>query len=229
MEEYVANRSGILTSPGVEYIGWEKLPARYRTNFTASTIADLARFPPDWPEVEYEISQLASGVGKDPSGIYGTILAVPVSPLSRGTVSIMSNDTSDLPIINPNWLTHPTDQQVAIEGFLRAREMFNTKAIQPIIIGEEVSPGSSVQTMNRSWNGSRIMHIKTGTLVAHVRPLSLKSFDRHTDAIRQNGKLVRSDGCSGLEGKSHWCERLAGRGCVELRAPASRASSEHCV
>lgn len=145
VEEYVSNRSGILTSPGVEFIGWEKLPAQYRTNFTDSTIADLAQFPADWPEVEYEVAQIAYALGT-PTGIYGTIIAVPVSPLSRGNVTIVSNDTSDLPIINPNWLTSPTDQQVAIQAFKRARAMFNTKAIQPIIIGEEVNPGMSVQT-----------------------------------------------------------------------------------
>lgn len=142
-QEYVANRTGILTSPQVEYIGWEKLPAAYRANFTNSTRADLAQFPADWPEVEYEVSQAPLGAGSEQVA-YGVVLAIPVSPLSRGTVTLASNDTKDLPIISPNWLTHPTDQQVAVQAFRRAREMFQTSVIQPLIVGQEVAPGLNV-------------------------------------------------------------------------------------
>lgn len=143
VQEYIANRTGLLTNPQVEYIGWEKLPAAYRLNFTNSTESDLAQFPADWPEVEYEVTQapLGKGVG---TIAYGTVIAIPVSPLSRGNVTLASNDTKDLPIINPNWLTHPTDQQVAVQAFKRAREMFQTSVVQPLIVGQEISPGLNV-------------------------------------------------------------------------------------
>lgn len=52
---------------------------------------------------------------------YGTIFTALVAPLSRGNVTIKSSDTSDLPIINPNWLSHPADAEVAVAGFKRAR------------------------------------------------------------------------------------------------------------
>jgi len=52
VEQYATNATGPLTSPGVEFIGWEKVPAKYRANFSQSTIDDLAQFPSDWPEVE---------------------------------------------------------------------------------------------------------------------------------------------------------------------------------
>jgi choline dehydrogenase len=52
IDEYRTNRTGPLTSPGVAYIGWEYLPEQYRSNLSASAIADLAKFPTDWPEVE---------------------------------------------------------------------------------------------------------------------------------------------------------------------------------
>lgn len=144
--EYIANRTGILTSPGVDFIGWEKVPAANRVNFTASTEADLAQFPADWPEIEYEITEALTTVGPDTNAVYGTILAILVAPISRGTVTIVSNDTTDLPVISPNWLTSPTDQQVAIQAFKRARAMFATKAIQGVLIGEEIAPGNTVQT-----------------------------------------------------------------------------------
>lgn len=69
-----------------------------------------------------------------------------VAPLSRGNVSISSSDTADQPLINPNLLTHPTNQQVAIAAYKRAREVFSAPVMQEVIIGPEVFPGPSVQT-----------------------------------------------------------------------------------
>jgi choline dehydrogenase len=51
IEEYRANRTGPFTNAGVDYIGWEKIPEPYRSNLSASALADLSQFPTDWPEV----------------------------------------------------------------------------------------------------------------------------------------------------------------------------------
>lgn len=69
-----------------------------------------------------------------------------MAPTSRGNVTITSNDTSDLPTINPNWLATETDQQVAIAMFRRIRAAFQSKEMAPIIIGDEYYPGNKVQT-----------------------------------------------------------------------------------
>jgi len=78
--------------------------------------------------------------------VTGNPIAIPVSPLSRGTVTITSNDTNYLPIIDPNWLTAETDIQVAIEAFKRARAMAEASSVRPIQLGDEVAPGSDVTT-----------------------------------------------------------------------------------
>lgn len=52
IEEYRVNRTGPFTSPGVDYIGWEKVLEPYRSTLSRGAIADLAQFPADWPEVE---------------------------------------------------------------------------------------------------------------------------------------------------------------------------------
>lgn len=57
IEEYRVNRTGPFTSAGVDYIGWEKLPATYRRNLTAAALADLSKFPTDWPEVRMLANQ----------------------------------------------------------------------------------------------------------------------------------------------------------------------------
>jgi choline dehydrogenase len=142
LEEYWANRTGPFTNAGVDYIGWENLPEPYRSNLSASALADLAKYPEDWPEIEYEITAAALS-GTDPSKRYGTIIAIPVTPLSRGYVNITSNSTRDLPIVNPNQLSNPTDRELAVQAFKRARSFFSTDAMQPILI-QEYAPGANV-------------------------------------------------------------------------------------
>ena len=78
--------------------------------------------------------------------MYASIAAALVAPLSRGNVTIRSADTNDLPVINPNILTSPTDQQVAVASYKRIRQMFQSSEMAPVLIGEEYFPGSSVQT-----------------------------------------------------------------------------------
>ncbi|QDS75516.1 hypothetical protein FKW77_005067 [Venturia effusa] len=158
VEQYLTNRTGFLTNFGVDFIGWEKLPAANRVNFTNQTIADLAKYPTDWPEVcltctkskvyaltrpqvEYEITEAPLAMLNQ---VTGTPIAIPVTPISRGTVTLSSDDMSDPPVIDPNWLTSPTDIQVAIEAFKRSRAMAEASSAISIQIGDEIMPGKNV-------------------------------------------------------------------------------------
>ncbi|MCJ1397337.1 hypothetical protein MMC11_000529 [Xylographa trunciseda] len=143
-EHYIANRSGILTSNGADFIGWEKLPASSRAALSPSALADLATFPYDWPENEMVIGALT--VPGAPGLNYGLVFADLVAPLSRGTVTITSADTSDLPVVNSNYLSSPTDQEVAVQIFRRCRALLNSPAFKSILVGEEIFPGVGVQT-----------------------------------------------------------------------------------
>jgi choline dehydrogenase len=69
-----------------------------------------------------------------------------VKPLSRGNISISSANTNDQPLINPNWLTHPTDQAVAIAAYKRARQAWTSPAMSNITIGPEYWPGTSISS-----------------------------------------------------------------------------------
>ena len=77
---------------------------------------------------------------------YSTVAVGLIAPFSRGTIDISSADMTDPPLINPNWLTHPTDVQVAIAAFKRARAVYASKAMKPVLIGDEYFPGPQVQT-----------------------------------------------------------------------------------
>ncbi|KAF2497648.1 alcohol oxidase, partial [Lophium mytilinum] len=141
-----ASGTGMLTANGVGVIGWEKLPDNVRRSLSKDTIAALNSFPSDWPEIEYMGLDGVLGYWRNAldqfvdSSQYGSVGAALVAPLSRGNVTITSADTNDAPVINPNWLTHPADVEVALAAFKRTREVWNNIAVR----GTEYLPGSNV-------------------------------------------------------------------------------------
>jgi choline dehydrogenase len=52
----------------------------------------------------------------------------------------------DPPVIDLNTLSHLTDQNLAVKAFGRMRELFNTHALRPILVGKDEVPGPDVQT-----------------------------------------------------------------------------------
>ncbi len=149
---YQRNATGPLSVFGAGYYGWEDLPEPYRSNISASLLQPLkANFPPDWPELEWLPVSAYLGYQRnrqkeDPKDgkNYATLNTGLVAPLSRGNVSISSSSMSDPPIINPNWLTDPTDQALAIEGIRRQREIWSFFATQGLTDGKEALPGLNV-------------------------------------------------------------------------------------
>jgi choline dehydrogenase len=163
--------TGPLVNPNVDMFGWEKLPRGSQNSTTNSShgalpsndtqiLSDLEWFSPDWPEIEYiapggyfgYATNFAKGNPTDGYN-YATIVSGMVATLSRGTVSISSADTNDLPIIDPNWLSHPADQAVAVAAFKRTREIWESDAMAELRIGEEYFPGKEdVSTDEEIWN-----------------------------------------------------------------------------
>lgn len=137
--DYTLNARGPLTSNVAEFIGWEKMPEKYRSTWSQSTRDALSQFPDDWPEVEHlsgngwigDFNWPAVDRPRD-SHQYATDLGAMIAPLSRGNVTISGRDTLAQPRINPNWLTHPADQEVAISQYRRLREVWDTPALRSI-------------------------------------------------------------------------------------------------
>jgi len=149
--DYTLFRRGVFTSPVADFIAWEKAP---RNLITPEAAAVLDRYPASWPEIEYfstpglvgDFSNVLLSQPKD-GYQYASILGALVAPLSRGTVTIKSNSIFDLPVINPNWLTDPTDVSVAIAAFKRMRAAFATDAMRAGQSDQnEYAPGAQVQT-----------------------------------------------------------------------------------
>ncbi|KAJ0422667.1 hypothetical protein BJY00DRAFT_322494 [Aspergillus carlsbadensis] len=160
--DFILKHSGPLTNPVADFIAWENIPEVLRSEFSPETQASLAKFPSDWPEVEY-----MSGAGyvgnfsnllktqPDDGYQYASMLGVLITPTSRGNITLHSANTSDAPLINPNWLSTRSDQELAIALFRRIRAAFTSDAMKPVVIGAEYNPGLHVQSDEQILNWIR--------------------------------------------------------------------------
>ncbi|KAG7009750.1 patulin synthase [Physcia stellaris] len=151
ISSYTTSQTGLLTNSASDFFGWEKLPKDLRANLHNDTLASLATFPPDWPELELTFPDGYSGTLNDflldaplDGKNYASVVIVLVAPFSRGNVSINSTDTSLNPLVNPNLLGDARDMDLAVQAFRRARQIFNTTALRTITVGSEAFPGANV-------------------------------------------------------------------------------------
>ena len=151
-QAYLSNATGPLSVPGTMVLGWENLPSELRRTIPPAAWALLEKtFPPDWPQLEFLpvsgfLGNQSNYRAQDPADgfNYASVATAVVAPLSRGDISINSTSMGDPPLINPNWLTHPVDIQLAIAAFKRQRAVWNH--LRNLTIGEEYFPGPEVQS-----------------------------------------------------------------------------------
>lgn len=148
--------AGMYTNPVTDVLAWEKLPEPMRRKSLSKASREaLAALPDDWPELEYlSLSvylgwQTDSRTGDPHDGFnYASLAVALVAPQSRGNLTISSPDTAVPPLINPNFLSSPVDVELAVAGYKRARQFWNTRAMRPFLVGKqpEAFPGANVTT-----------------------------------------------------------------------------------
>ena len=116
------------------------------------TLAQIEKtFPEDHPDIVYLVLDAYFGTGADTSGEVDTTKQHVtasiglVSTFSRGNVSIASSNAGQNPLVDPNWLLDPRDQKMAVAAFKRARQLFATHSMKPVV-DSEVYPGTNVTT-----------------------------------------------------------------------------------
>lgn len=73
-----------------------------------------------------------------------SLLGTLIAPQSRGTVTIGSSNPLDLPVVDPKYLSSPTDQKVVVEIYKKVRRIFNTDSFKSVRLNdEEFWPGES--------------------------------------------------------------------------------------
>ncbi len=127
---YARHKSGELTSNVAEAGGFAKSdPSRERPNLQFHFIPALLR-----------------DHGRKTSFGYGVTLHVcDLLPKSRGRISLAGRDPSAAPKIEANYLSHPDDIGVLLDGLKFARRIFDAPAMRKYIKAE-LLPGPQVQS-----------------------------------------------------------------------------------
>ena len=154
IELYLDTAGGPLSIFGPGYYGWEKLPQPYRSALSRSSVDELDQtFPPDWPEIEWLPNAAYNGYNlnkltADPrnGSNYATLNVALVAPLSRGSVTLNSQDILVLPKVDPAWYTAQADKEMALQAFKRSRKIWQILADLGVADPVEAFPGPSVQT-----------------------------------------------------------------------------------
>jgi choline dehydrogenase len=127
---YMFNRKGIFTSNVAEAGGFDKTQS-------AADIPDIQyHFLPAILLNHGRTTAFGYGYGVHVCGLY---------PKSRGEIKLRSNQPNDPAMIDPNYLDHPDDQKVMINGVRRARNILAAPTFEKYQ-SWEIGPGPEAQT-----------------------------------------------------------------------------------
>lgn len=148
-KDFNERAAGMYTNPVTDVLAWEKVPEPYWSSMSNSTLRELSGYPADWPELEYislsvYLGYMENSRQGDPNDgfNYASLSIALVAPRSRGTVTLSSPDTAVQPVIDPNFLGDKADTEVAVAGYKRAREFWDTPVLRDFRIGDdEAFPG----------------------------------------------------------------------------------------
>ncbi|CAG9972530.1 unnamed protein product [Clonostachys byssicola] len=145
--QYRQSLTGMFTNNGGDVLAFTKFDD---DAISQSTRADIDKFSTDWPHVQFMPLDAYVGNFEDsmaaPAGNYVSPMVALPAPFSRGNVTIASADTKQNPVISPNWLLDPRDQEMAVAAFKLSRKVMTQNATSPVVIGDEVFPGLDVAT-----------------------------------------------------------------------------------
>ncbi|MCF2946632.1 choline dehydrogenase [Paraglaciecola aquimarina] len=127
---YLCKRSGLFTSNIAEAGGFDK------TQY-ANKMADI----------QYHfLPALIKNHGRSLAWGYGYSLHIcALYPKSRGEITLDSNEPTQQPLINPNYLSEPLDQKIMLAGIRRGRQILASKTFNSFSAGEEL-PGEDKHT-----------------------------------------------------------------------------------
>ncbi|GII87742.1 GMC oxidoreductase [Sphaerisporangium siamense] len=130
---------------GVCYLAREEPPfvptLIAETGFFTRTSATPADRPPDLQMAFGGIKFVSPAYDREGPGF--TFAPIIIQPRSTGTVTLRSADPSELPIVDPNYLSDPADVECFLEAIELSRALAATSAISGLV-KEEIAPGPTV-------------------------------------------------------------------------------------
>lgn len=129
---------------GMQYVFARKGPM----TMGASQVCIFTKSQPhiDTPDIQFHFQPLSAdkpGLEMHPfSGVTSSVCQL--RPESRGRIAIKSPDPTVYPSIEPNYLSHSTDQQTAINSMKVSRKLFSTSPLKEFVVREYL-PGPDVE------------------------------------------------------------------------------------
>lgn len=113
-EQYIKYRTGPLTSPGLDLVGWEKFTKEYRVGLSSQAKAVIESYPADWPDIEFIGASLGAANPEDPTNnhLFAIVVALSIHNLV-GSINITSGSIL-APILNANILTTTEDRELML-------------------------------------------------------------------------------------------------------------------
>lgn len=144
VSEFLKSGTGPFGEIGSDIVGWKKIDPETVSTFSNATQQHIASLPEDWPELEFSFSSSSRSLEFSTTGRkQGNINPLMIATAGRGNMTISSNSILDPPVIDPNWLRDPRDQEVAVAAFKLARQAWQGIP-DGVRVGEEVFPGANV-------------------------------------------------------------------------------------
>ncbi|KDR79207.1 hypothetical protein GALMADRAFT_223444 [Galerina marginata CBS 339.88] len=133
VNQWIQNKTGMLANNVVNNFGFARLPSN-------ATIFKTTRDPaagPKSPHWEIIISNFYfnPGFSTPSTGSFMTVVAVLISPTSRGSIKLRSNNPFDKPLIDPNYLTTDFDIFTMREGVKAIKRFLAAPAWKDYVIG----------------------------------------------------------------------------------------------
>jgi choline dehydrogenase-like flavoprotein len=153
-EEYLTNRTGIMTTPGGTTYGFQQVPVADLQAMGAVELENRTQ----QAHIEYLFEPTYYPSQPSPNGYqyapwanetFVSITAGMIAPASRGTVTLQSRLITDQPVINVNYFNATTDQKMGVYAFKNLRKILAHPSVAAWTIGPdngEVVPGVDVQT-----------------------------------------------------------------------------------
>ncbi|KAF8877932.1 hypothetical protein CPB84DRAFT_1714701 [Gymnopilus junonius] len=144
LEQWIQNKTGLFANNVANNYGFARLPSN-------SSIFKTAKDPspgPKSPHYELIIANyyFNPGFSTPPSGSYMTVGTALISPSSRGTIKLRSNNPFDKPLIDPKYLTTEFDIVAMRESVKAVKRFAAAPAFKDFVIGPYGDPFSTANT-----------------------------------------------------------------------------------
>ncbi|KAH8647721.1 hypothetical protein BX600DRAFT_555193 [Xylariales sp. PMI_506] len=156
-EEYVKDRNGPLTGPGLDLIGWEKFPQECHAGFSSQTKNVIKSFPADWPDLEFIGTGIGAGSSTEPTNnqLFGVVAALLVHN-SVGSINITSARISDPPVLKGSLLATTEDREMMLAAAKRLIQLTDAMGIVTDRLNPPVSVQSDVQLLE--WINENVVY-----------------------------------------------------------------------